>query len=425
MSRADILIKRVKIVNPNTAEIPTADIAITNGKIEQIGEITDCEAKRVIDCDGRLYVMPGLIDMHVHLRDPGLTYKEDIESGCMAAKAGGFTAVACMPNTKPVIDNPEIVEYIQQRAKKTGIDVYPIACITNGMSGESLADYESLIKVGIKAISDDGRPVENAELMRRALELSNENNLTVISHCEDLNIINGGIINKGVVSKALGVKGMDRASEDYITAREISLAMSCNAHIHIAHVSTKGSVNIIRAAKKDGVSVSCETCPHYFMFTEEKLFARDADYRMSPPLRTEEDRKAVFDAVMDGTIDCIVTDHAPHSAEEKLDFLKAPNGVVGLETSLAASLTQLYHRSGISLNRLCELMSANPRKLMKVEKCEIKVGNTADLCIFDTDLEWVVDTSKLNSKSKNSVFKNEELKGKNLYTISKGKVVYE
>jgi hypothetical protein len=267
--------------------------------------------------------------------------------------------------------------------------------------------------------------VENAELMRQALEKSLENGLTVLSHCEDLNIINGGIINKGEISAKLGVKGMDRASEDSITAREIALAMSCGAHIHICHVSTRGSVNIIRAAKKDGVNVTCETGPHYFTFTDEKLLSRDADYRMSPPLRTEDDRQAVEEAVLDGTIDCIITDHAPHSAQEKADFETAPNGVVGLETSLAATLTRLYHTGKCGLDKIAELMSIRPRQILGLPTAKIAVGERADLAIIDTDCEWEVIPEQLHSKSKNSVFKGERLKGKNLYTICNGKIVYE
>ena len=261
--------------------------------------------------------------------------------------------------------------------------------------------------------------------MRKALELSNENGLTVLSHCEDLKIINGGIINKGEVSKKLGVKGMDRASEDYITAREIALAASCGAHIHICHVSTYGSVNIIRAAKRDGVNVTCETAPHYFTYTDEKLLSRDADYRMSPPLRTEKDRQAIEEALLDGTIDCIITDHAPHSAEEKADFEKAPNGVVGLETSLAVTLTELYHTGKCGLDRISELMSVNPRKILKLRPVKIAVGEPCELCIFDPEFKWTVEPEKLHSKSKNTVFKGEKLKGKVFFTVCGGKVVYE
>ena len=420
----ELLIKNVYVCDPQCGLDEITDIEISDGIIKKI-EKSDAEFSRVIDGKGRLCVLPGLFDMHVHFRDPGLTYKEDLITGANAAKAGGFTGVACMPNTKPAIDNAEKVGYIIDKARQTGINIYPIACVTKGMMGEELCDYEELIAAGVKMISDDGRPVENAEIMRQAIEKTNENGLLVASHCEDLKIINGGIMNKGRISEQLGVKGMDRASEDYITAREICLAMSCNARIHICHVSTRGSVNIIRAAKKDGVKVTCETAPHYFYFTDEKLLARDADFRMSPPLRTEDDRQAVLEAVLDGTIDCIITDHAPHSAEEKADFEKAPNGVVGLETSLAATLTKLYHTGKADLSKIAQIMSINPRKIMGIPPVKIEVGQTADLCIFDPDLEWEVIPSELNSKSKNTVFKGEKLKGKNLYTICGGKLVYQ
>lgn len=407
----------------NTTDV--VDIAIKNDKITDVGKSLDFEADRIIDGKGRLVAFTGLFDMHVHFRDPGLTYKEDIITGAEAAKAGGFTGVACMPNTIPVIDSAETIRYIKDKALQTGIDVLPIACVSKGMLGTELTDFDELKNAGAAAFSDDGRPVENAELMRKAIEQAERIKMTVISHCEDLNIINGGIMNKGKVSKSLGVKGMDRASEDYITAREIALAMSMNAHVHIAHVSTAGSCNIIRAAKADGVKVTCETAPHYFTFTDEKLYSKDADYRMSPPLRTEDDRKAIENAVCDGTIDCIITDHAPHSEEDKADFYKAPNGVVGLETSLAATLTRLYHKGLLSLYKIQKLMSENPRKILGLEPLSIAKESIADITLFDPDLEWTVEKEKLHSKSKNSVFKGENLKGKVLYTISKGRIVFE
>ena len=420
-----LLLKNVRAVDSSIKLDKITDILIDDGKILKVCENITDKADRIIDGMGKLVVFPGLVDMHVHLRDPGFTHKEDVITGTNSAKAGGFTAVACMPNTKPAIDNADTVKYILDKAKDTGVKVYPVGCITKGMSGGELCDYDELKNAGVIAISDDGRPVENAELMRQALELSNTNGLCVISHCEDLNIINGGIMNKGEISEKLGVKGMDRASEDYITAREIALAMSCDAHIHIAHVSTEGSVNIIRAAKKDGVKVTCETCPHYFTYTDEKLLSQDADYRMNPPLRTEKDRIAIEKAVLDGTIDCIVTDHAPHAKEEKADFLKAPNGVVGLETSLAVTLTQLYHTGKCDLMKICEIMSENPRKVLGVEAVSIKVGSNADLTIFDTDIEWEVVPEELHSKSKNTVFKGEKLKGKTVFTISDGEIVFK
>ncbi|MBQ8787079.1 MAG: dihydroorotase [Oscillospiraceae bacterium] len=415
-----ILLKNVRAVDDTTDRI--CDIFVDGGRIAEVGENLAVTADRVVDGDGKLAVMPALFDMHVHFRDPGQTHKETVETGCAAALAGGVSGVACMPNTSPAIDSKETVDYILDKAKDTGVDVYPVGCITKGMQGGELYDWTEL---GVKLISDDGRPVANAEMMRQTLEATNENGLLVVSHCEDLAIINGGIIHKGAVSEKLGVKGMDRASEDSITAREIALAESCGARIHICHVSTRGSMNFIRDAKKNGIKVTCETCPHYFTYTEDKLLSRDADYRMNPPLRSEDDRLAVLEAVLDGTVDCIVTDHAPHAAEEKADFLKAPNGVVGLETSLAVTLTQLYHTGKLTLNRIAELMSINPRKLLGIEVTRIEKGAKADLAVVDLDKEWTVVPEDLHSKSKNTVFKGEKLKGKNIMTITNGDIRFE
>ncbi len=412
-----LLLKNVCIC----AEEGVKDILIRDGKIAVIGKV-DETADRVIDGEGRLTVMPPLFDMHVHFRDPGFTHKEDVLTGCASALAGGVTGVVCMPNTKPPIDSRDTVEYILKKAEGTGVDVYPAACITKGMKGEELYNHA---ETGVRIISDDGRPVENAELLRQAMLETNKNGILIASHCEDLNIINGGIMNNGAVSEELGVKGMDRSSEDSITAREIALAMSADAKIHICHVSTRGSLDFIREAKARGVKVTCETCPHYFMYTDEKLRTKDADYRMNPPLRTEDDRKAVEEAVLDGTIDCIVTDHAPHAAEEKADFYKAPNGVVGLETSLAAALTHFYHTGKLSLGRIAELMSENPRKLLGLKAPEIREGVTANLIAVDLNDEWTVDPDKLKSKSHNTVFKGERFRGRNVLTISGGIIRYE
>jgi len=417
---SSILLKNVRAADDMKEAV--CDIFINDGKISAAGKNLSVTADRTIDGGGQLAVLPALFDMHVHFRDPGQTHKEDILTGCAAALAGGVGGVVCMPNTDPPVDSPETVKYITDKAKFTGVKVYPAVCITKGMKGGELYDWSSL---GVRVISDDGRPVKNAELMRQALEASVKNGLLIASHCEDLDIINGGIINKGAVSEKLEVKGMDRASEDSVTAREIALADSVGARIHICHVSTKGSVGFIRDAKKRGIKVTCETCPHYFTYTEEKLLSRDADYRMNPPLRTEEDRQAVLEAVLDGTIDCIVTDHAPHTAEEKADFLKAPNGVVGLETSLAVTLTQLYHTGKMPLSRIAGLMSANPRKLLGIGAIRIEKGMPADLAVIDLDREWTVDPHQLRSKSRNTVFKGEKLKGKNIMTITDGMIRYE
>ncbi len=418
---ASLLIKNIRAVDDVTDIV--SDIFVKDGIIAEIGESLSVQADKTIDGTD-LVLMPSLFDMHVHFRDPGLEYKEDVLTGCSAALAGGVTGVLAMPNTVPPCDNPETIRYIIDKAKDTGVDVYPVGCITGGMKGDGLCDYDALKEAGVICISDDGRPVENAGMMRKALELSNENGLLVASHCEDLNIIDGGKMNKGEISEKLGVKGMDRASEDYITAREMILAHSVNARIHICHVSTEGSTAMIRFAKSRGVKVTCETAPHYFMLTDKLLEKRDADYRMNPPLRTDADIKAIIEGIKDGTIDCIITDHAPHSAEEKADFIKAPNGVVGLETSFAATLTALYHTGEISLNKVAELMCINPRKILGLDIPSIKVGSTADLMIADISRKWTVEPEKLHSKSHNSVFKGMELTGKPLVTVSKGEIRY-
>lgn len=417
-----LLIKNIRAVDAKNDM--TTDVYIVDGVIEAVGENLHTGADQVIDGTD-LVLMPSIFDMHVHFRDPGLTHKEDILTGCAAALAGGVTGVLAMPNTVPPCDEPEIIRYVIDKAKDTGVEVYPVGCITKGMSGGELCDFDALRDAGCICVSDDGRPVVNAELMRQALEMSNENGLLVASHCEDLNIINGGIMNKGEVSAKLGVKGMDRASEDYITAREMILAKSVDSRIHICHVSTKDSAAMIRFAKSMGVKVTCETAPHYFMLTDELLGRRDADYRMNPPLRTREDVKAIIAAIKDGTIDCIITDHAPHAAEEKADFEKAPNGVVGLETSFAATLTALYHTGEITLKKVVELMCVNPRKILGLEIPAIQKGKTADLMIADIDKKWVVEPEKFHSKSHNTVFKGMTLIGKPLVTISKGKIRYD
>lgn len=418
---SSLLLKNVRAVDIGTDKL--CDIFISDGIIKKIEENIFCDCDKEIDCSG-LTAMPALFDMHVHFRDPGLTYKEDIVTGCNAALAGGFTGVACMPNTKPAIDSAETVSYIINKSKNSGVNVYPVGCITEGLKGEKLCNYKMLKAAGAVAVSDDGRPVESQTMLRNGMIAAEDAGLLTISHCEDLKIIGKGIINKGRISEKLGVEGMDRSSEDSITAREIMTASSTGCRIHIAHVSTKGSVDIIRNAKKQGVKVTCETCPHYFMMTDEKLLLKDADYRMNPPLREEEDRQAIIEGICDGTIDCIVTDHAPHSSEEKSDFLKAPNGIVGLETSLAATLTGLYHKGKITLEKLIDLMSAKPRKILGISIETIKVGAKANLVLVDLNKEWTVDPKNFKSKGRNTAFKGMTLKGKPIGTVSDGEIKY-
>lgn len=419
-----LLLKNGRVVDCINSVDKKLDLFIENGKVKALGENLNINADRIIDCTGKT-VIPGLCDMHVHFRDPGQTYKEDIITGGDAAVAGGVTAVACMPNTKPVCDNAETVKYILDKAKKSKVKVYPVGSITNGLAGEQLSDYDALKKAGCVAVSDDGRPVKSARMMAEAMVKAHYAGLKVISHCEDLEIINGGIMNLGRVSKELGVKGMSRSSENTISAREIVLAGDMNVPIHIAHVSTKEVVNYIRSAVRYGVMVTSETAPHYFALTDECLRTRDADYRMNPPLREADDVDAITEAVCDGTIDCIVTDHAPHAADEKADFEKAPNGVVGLETSLAATLTQLYHTGKMTLAQIVRVMCVNPRTILGIDGGTLGIGDTADIAVVDLNEEWVVDPQKLHSKSKNTCFKGMTLKGKVKYTIVDGKVVFE
>lgn len=418
---SSFLLKNVRLIDSGTDRV--CDIFVSDSYIKKICENLDCKSDREINCEN-LVVMPSLFDMHVHFRDPGFTYKEDIVTGCQAALAGGFTGVACMPNTKPTTDNAETVTYIRNKSRGSGVEVYPVGCITEGLKGEKLCDYKMLKAAGVIAVSDDGRPVESADMLKDGMIAAENEGLLVISHCEDLKIIGKGIINKGEISHRLGVEGMDRSSEDSITEREINIAESTGNRIHIAHVSTAGSVDIIRKAKKRGVRVTCETCPHYFLMTDEKLLSRDADYRMNPPLREESDRLAIIEGICDGTIDCIVTDHAPHSPEEKSDFLKAPNGVVGLETSFAATLTGLYHTGKVSLEKIVEIMSVRPREILGLPVKEVKEGCKADFIIADPEREWVVDPLKFKSKGRNSAFKGMTLKGKVLATVSQGEIKY-
>ena len=420
----DILLRNGYVVDPLNDFEGTSDILISNGKIVKRAMDIQDDVENVIDCTGRV-IIPGICDMHVHLRDPGQTRKEDILTGCEAAAAGGVTAVTCMPNTVPPVDNAETVRYILKKARKAKAKVYPIGCITKGLKGEELCDFIELKNAGCVAVSDDGKPVQNARLMARAMVKAHYAGLRVISHCEDPDIIEGGIINSGKVSKELGVAGMHRLSEDTQTAREIVMACDLEMPIHIAHVSTATSVKLVRMGARHGTMVTSETCPHYFTLTDEKLRSRDADYRMNPPLRTEDDVAAVTQAVCDGTIDCIVTDHAPHTAEEKADFEKAPNGVVGLETSLAVTLTQLYHTGRLSLRQIVRLMCLNPRKILNIAGGGLGAGAVADIAVFDPNEEWTVDPEKLHSKSHNTCFKGMTLKGRVKLTILDGNIVYK
>jgi dihydroorotase len=420
----ELLIKGARIVDPANHRDEIGDVLVAAGKIAEIGGQILREGAHEINAAG-LIAAPGLVDMHVHLRDPGFTEKEDIITGCKAAAAGGVTSLLCMPNTNPVTDSAETVAYIRNKAESADARVYVAGAITKGLKSEALCDLQALKAAGAIALSDDGRPVVDTKLMAQAMRLAPGLDLKIVSHCEDLFLSVGGKLNEGAVSEKLGVKGVPAAAEDCGTAREIALAEAYHAPVHICHVSTKTSVALIRDAKKRGVPVTAETAPHYFALTENELLKRDADYRMSPPLRTEEDRLAVIQGICDGTIDAIATDHAPHTAQEKSDFCSAPNGSIGMETSLAAGITCLVNPELIPVSELIRLMSTAPAKLLGIPAGTLSKGAPADLMLFDPDERWTVDENQLHGKSRNAVFKGRELTGKVKLTVCRGRIVFQ
>jgi dihydroorotase len=422
----NLLIKGGRLIDPMQGIDEVKDVLIADGVVSELGsDLTAPEGVETIDATG-LIVTPGLIDMHVHLRDPGLEYKEDIATGSRAAAVGGFTSVACMPNTSPVNDNKAVTSYIINKAlNEAVVNVFPVGAITKGSKGDSLAEMGDLKDAGCVAVSDDGRPVCNSELMRRALEYAKGIGITVISHSEDLSLVGEGVMNEGFVSTELGLKGIPWAAEDAAVAREVFLAEFAGAPIHIAHISTVGSARIIREAKARGVQVTCETAPHYFTLTDDAVRGYNTNAKMNPPLRTAADVAAMKDALADGTIDAIATDHAPHHMDEKdVEFNVALNGIVGLETSLPLSL-KLVEEGVLDLKGLVNVMSCNPAKILGIDRGCLKVGAVADVTVIDPNKQWTVTAEKLESKSKNSPFLGWELKGAAAYTVVKGQVVHK
>lgn len=420
----NILIKGGHVIDIKTGLDKVADVLISSGTIAEIGDDIDSTGCEIVDCEG-LYVLPGLIDAHCHLRDPGFEYKEDIETGTMSAAKGGFTSIACMPNTKPVIDNEAIINYINKRVEEDGyVNVFPIGAVTKGLKGQELSEIGELKFAGAVALSDDGNPIESSSIMKKALIYSEMFDITIISHCEDKDVAEDGVMNEGYNSTIMGLRGIPSAAEEIMVARDLILSEYTGVKIHIAHVSTKLSVDMIRNAKKRGVKVTCETCPQYFSLTDDACLGYNTLAKINPPLRSKEDVEAIIRGLADGTIDIIATDHAPHNADEKnVEFDKAANGMVGFETAVPLALTNLYHTGRLTLKQIVEKMTVNPAKLLGLTKGTIEVGKTADLTIVDLNEKNTVNTKKFLSKSKNSPLDGYNTVGAVKHTIVNGALV--
>lgn len=421
----NLLIQNGRVIDPSQGLDQELDLLVENGLVREMGMgLTAPAGAERVDAAG-CYVVPGLVDMHVHLREPGLEYKEDIESGSRAAVVGGFTSIACMPNTKPVIDNKAVAGYVIARGREAGLcNVFPVGCLTAGSKGERLAEMGELKEAGCVAVSDDGRPVASAELMRRALEYARGMQIAVISHAEDLSLVGEGVMNEGFTSTELGLKGIPRVAEDIAIARDVMLAEYTNSPIHIAHVSTSGAVRIIRNAKLRGVRVTCETAPHYFTLTDDAVRGYNTNVKMNPPLREADDVAAIRAGLSDGTIDAIATDHAPHHLDEKdVEFNVAANGIIGLETSLPLSLA-LVEQGVLTMSQLVERMSCCPSLILGLERGTLAKGAVADITLIDPTLQWVVEADTLASKSTNTPWLGRKMKGAAVATIVAGRVVY-
>ncbi|MBO5737653.1 MAG: dihydroorotase [Clostridia bacterium] len=419
-----MIIRNGNVVLKNSVE--KKDILVEDGKIVKIADTIPANGGVEIDATGK-HVFPGLIDMHVHLREPGFERKEDIESGAKAAVKGGFTQVCCMPNTNPVTDNKVVVTYIKARAKEVNLcKIHPIGAITQGLKGEQMAAIAGMKKAGAVAISDDGVAVKNARLMRLAMEYAKGFDIKCLCHCEDKDLVDGGVVNEGLSATIAGLKGIPRAAEDVIIAREISLAEGLDTAVHICHVSTYSGVRLIRDAKRAGIKVTAETCPHYYSVTDEIVRTYDTNTKVNPPIREEIDKQAILEGLKDGTLDCIVTDHAPHHADDKnVEYNQAAFGISGIETSFGFAVKYLYKAGVLSLNEIADKMSYNPAQILGLDGGEIKEGGVADLMIADLDEKWTIDPDKFVSKGKNNPFKGMELEGVVKYTIVDGEIKYQ
>jgi dihydroorotase len=421
-----LLIRKGRIIDPVTGIGGQMDVLIEDGILSLIAsEIREPDAEP-LDASG-LMVCAGLVDMHVHLRDPGFTHKEDLISGANAAAKGGFTSIACMPNTRPTLDSPERILELKTRAAQIDqVQIYPIASVSYGQLGIEMTQADALRQAGAVALSDDGMPISSANLMRDALIRAKAAGLPILSHCEDASMVEGCAVNEGRISRRLGIPGRPAIAEEIMVMRDTMLAAETGSPVHICHVSTRGSVEIIRAAKKQGIPVTCETCPQYFTLTEEDILTHGTLAKVNPPLRTPDDVQAIIEGLQDDTIDVIATDHAPHAAEEKaLPLQNAPSGISGLETALGVTLTALYHTGKLSLSHILQKMTINPSVILGIPKGRLAIGAPGDLTLFHPSERWQVNPNEFVSKGKNTPFRDKTLMGCVKYTILGGKIVYK
>ena len=420
-----ILIKHGRVLDPDTRKDGIYDVLTEDGVIRKVAPEIEEPADQVLEAEG-CWVMPGLIDLHVHLRDPGLTHKETVETGAAAAAHGGITTIVAMPNTKPVVDDEHKVSYVHNKAKScTLVHVLQAGAVTKGQKGEELADIEKMAAAGAPAISEDGKSVMNSGLYRKAMKIAAQCGIPVLAHCEDINLVEGGVVNADPAMEKLGLKGISNAVEDVITARDIMLAKETGARLHLCHCSTADSVRMEAEAKKEGLPVTAEVCPHHFTLSTEDISGPDTNYKMNPPLRTRADVEALRQGLKDNIMDVISTDHAPHSAQEKAQSMeKAPFGIVGLETSVALTITELVEPGILTPMQMAEKMSYNPAKVLGIDKGSLAEGKPADITIIDPDAEYVIDTRTFFSKGKNTPFNGKKVKGLVRATICDGKIAY-